>query len=361
MTKLLFDVKNNGLSVSHANSLDLVRIFAALCVLFSHQYALLGEPEPTFFGLQTFGGVGVSVFFFLSGALVSESWIRDPNVGRFFVRRALRIFPGLMAVVFLVAFVVGPLMTTLPLLSYLENGGTWRYLSTAALWVQHFLPGVFVDHPFPGVLNGSLWSLPLEFLCYVTLALVGALNLLRGVRGDIGIGVGILCLIIAVMNFLPDRVQVHLEMVAAFWFGVLFGAVRRQKETKASPSLVLVALVSLPLLFYAITGSRGHERAMVLAFSGGVVFLGMTQTFGSALANRLGDISYGLYIYAFPVQQLVVAAGRKYDWSFAAHLVISLVFTILLAWVSWHVLEKRALRYKPFKVPMANTPVSDSP
>ena len=298
----------------------------------------------------------LSIFFFLSGALVSESWIRDPNLGRFFVRRGLRIFPALIAVVLLVAFVVGPLMTNLPLLSYLESGGTWRYLSTAALWVRHYLPGVFVDHPYPGAVNGSLWSLPLEFLCYVTLAFFGALSLLRSARREVDTCVGVLCLTIVVIILLPDRFQVYFEMVATFWFGALFGSLRR-RGGKGSSELGVIALVLLPLLLYALTGSRGFERAMMLVFSGGLVFLGMVQTFGSSLTNRVGDISYGLYIYAFPVQQLVVAAGRKYDWSFGVHLVISLVFTTLLAWISWHLLEKRALRYKPSRAPKVSMPV----
>lgn len=345
----------SNFSIKHTNSLDLVRIFAALCVLFSHQFPLLGYPEPSFFGWQSFGGAGVSIFFFLSGVLVSESWVRDPNLGRFFLRRGLRIFSALFAVVLVVAFVVGPAMTSQTLMAYFSSGETWRYLGTATLWIQHRLPGVFVDHPFPDSVNGSLWSLPLEFLCYIALA--GALSLLRGSRREIVVGLGVVCLTMAVMRFLPDQFQVYLELVATFWFGALFGSVRRLKEACGSPDLILIALILLSLLLYLTIGSRGFERGMMLIFSGGLVFLGMTQKFGAVLTNRIGDISYGLYIYAFPVQQLVVAAGRKYDWSFALHLVISLVFTTLLAWISWHVLEKRALRYKPSRAPTISAPV----
>lgn len=355
--KVHFDARNCGPSVSHANSLDLVRIFAALCVLFSHQFALLGQPEPSFFGWQSFGGAGVSIFFFLSGALVSESWIRDPNLWRFFVRRGLRIFPALIAVVLLVAFVVGPLMTTLPLSSYLESDGTWRYLSTAALWVRHQLPGVFSDHPYPGVVNGSLWSLPLEFLCYVTLALVGVAGFLRQAGREIASGGAVLCLIVVVMSLLPEPLHVYFELAATFWFGVLFGSLRRFRAVSGSANLTLVALVLFSLVLYSLPGTRGFERVMMLLFSGGLVYLGMTQTVGSSLSNRIGDISYGLYIYAFPVQQLVVAAGRRYEWSFALHLIVSLVFTTLLAWISWHAIEKRALRYKPSSASKVSAPV----
>lgn len=332
---------------SHANSLDFIRIFAALCVLYSHQYVVLGFDEPSFLGWQSFGGAGVSIFFFLSGALVSESWDRDPNIMRFFARRALRIFPALIAVVFFVAFVVGPVMTTQTLASYFSSIETWRYLGTAILWIQHHLPGVFIDHPFSGSVNGSLWSLPLEFLCYLALALVGLSVFGRGSGLAIVAAVSIICLVITGMDLVSSRFQVHLEMVAVFWFGVLFYEVRRQRERSKSFDPWLILPILLPLIYYALTGPRGFERTMMLFFSGGVVCLGMIQVRGASVVERLGDISYGLYIYAFPVQQLVVAAGRGREWPITVHLALSLLLTTFMAWLSWHLLEKRALRYKP--------------
>jgi peptidoglycan/LPS O-acetylase OafA/YrhL len=343
---------------SHANSLDLVRIFAALCVLYSHQYVMLGYQEPSFLGWQTFGGAGVSIFFFLSGALVSESWIRDPNLTRFFARRALRIFPALIGVVFLLAFVVGPVMTTRTLTSYFSSSETWRYLATAILWIHHQLPGVFADHPFSESVNGSLWSLPLEFLCYVALALVGLLVFGRGEYGRIVATGGVLCVVIAVMNLVSSRFQIHLEMVATFWFGVLFYGLRRRRERHRFLDPALLVMILLSLLFYACTGPRGIERTMMLFFSGGLVFLGMALALGASLTNRLGDISYGLYIYAFPVQQMVAAGGKGHDWPFAVHLTLSLILTTILAWLSWHLLEKKALRYKPPNLKVIGSPVA---
>lgn len=351
-------MKNDASGGHRANSLDLVRIFAALCVLYSHQYVMLGYQEPSFFGWQTFGGAGVSIFFFLSGALVSESWIRDPNMARFFARRALRIFPALIGVVFLLTFVVGPVMTALTLTAYFSGSETWQYLGTAFLWIHHQLPGVFADHPFSDSVNGSLWSLPLEFLCYVALALVGSLFFGRGANWEIVATVGFLCVVITVMNLVSSRFQIHLEMVATFWFGVLFYGIWRRRERRWSLDSALLVLILLPLFLYVFTGPRGIERTMMLGFSGSVVFLGMTQALGASLTERLGDISYGLYIYAFPVQQLVVAGGRGHDWPFAVHLALSLVLTTSLAWLSWHLLEKKALRYKPSNLRMIGLPAA---
>ena len=159
-----------SVDLSHAsytkNSLDLLRLVAATLVLYSHQHVLTGLAEPSFFGWNTFGGAGVTIFFFLSGLLVWSSWERDPDARRFFMRRSLRIFPALWVVVLASVFLLGPALSSLSVPEYFSASATWRYLSTAILVVHNFLPGVFIDNPYPLAVNGSLWTLPVEFLCY---------------------------------------------------------------------------------------------------------------------------------------------------------------------------------------------------
>ena len=204
------------------NSLDLLRLGAAIMVLYSHQYALLGLAEPAFLGLNSFGGVGVALFFFLSGFLVSASWERDPDIVRFFTRRSLRIFPGLWFVFVLSFFLLGPLLTTLPLDDYFSSTTTWRYLGTAALVSSNVLPGVFADNPMPLVINGSLWSLPVEFLCYGTVAALGLMPRVITMNRDVSLGVALVGVMVAA-TYGPPIIGVslwpHLEMVAMFWWG----------------------------------------------------------------------------------------------------------------------------------------------
>ena len=247
------------------NSFDLLRLCAAALVLYSHQHALLGLAELELLGWTTFGGVGVSIFFFLSGLLVWSSWARDPDLKRFFIRRSLRIFPALWFVVLVTVLVLGPIFSNLTAADYFASFEAWRYLSTALLVVWRGLPGVFADNPFPLAVNGSLWTLPVEFLCYVSVALVGSISLVR-------------------------------------------------RDGLMALSLVLVA-----------------QRV----------------PWGSWVTDRLGDLSYGMYIFAFPVQQIVVELGRNRGWTFATHLSLSFVATSVLVYLSWHVLEKRALLFKP--------------
>jgi peptidoglycan/LPS O-acetylase OafA/YrhL len=334
------------------NSLDLLRLVAASWVLYSHQHALMGQAEPLFFGWTTFGGAGVTIFFFLSGMLVWSSWVRDADVRRFFVRRSLRIFPALWFVVAVSVFLIGPVFSTLGLMDYWGNSLTWRYLSTALLVVRHSLPGVFSDNPYPASVNGSLWTLPVEFLCYFTVAALGCVPWSsRRVRIALG-----LCFSVLLASFAPQvlglRFVPHFEMIATFWAGVYYSGVIQSHEAEKSTHVLMSqamawGLGALALLGFAFLSDRGLERTAMLACAAVLVQLAFKLSAGAKLTDRLGDLSYGVYIFAFPVQQIVVHWGRGSDWSFGVSLAMSFVLTGVLAFASWHLLEKQALRFKP--------------
>src|SRR5689334_3389618 len=117
--------------MKHDNAFDVLRLFAALTVIFGHAFRLTGEIGPSFAGTGV-ATTGVKVFFVISGYLVAQSWMRDPNPARFLRRRLLRIMPGLVAVVALTAFVLGPLVTRLPLPAYFADARTLLYLANIA-------------------------------------------------------------------------------------------------------------------------------------------------------------------------------------------------------------------------------------
>ncbi len=329
------------------NSLDLLRLMAATLVLYSHQFALLGATEPSFFGWNTFGGAGVTIFFFLSGMLVWSSWDRDQVWRRFFYRRALRIFPALWVAVTLTVLLLGPLVSTLSWQHYFGSMETWRYFTTAALVNQHNLPGVFTENLYPRVVNGSLWTLPVEFLCYVSVALVGSL---RAVPKGVMIAVNLL-MVMMLASVGPlltgERFLPHFEMIAVFWWGVLYGYWTKASSQMTRDSKVVLFLVMLAFLLFAFVGERGFDRVAMLACAACLVHIALKVTAGARLTDPLGDLSYGMYIFAFPIQQLVVFWGHKQNWSWGLHFGLSLLGTSLLAYASWHLVESRALRYKP--------------
>jgi len=159
------------------NRFDILRLLAAWLVLFSHCYPLGGrassEPLTRTAGIDTLGGVGVAIFFVLSGYLVTLSLERSPHLLEFARRRILRIYPALMTICLLSVVLLGPLLTTLPQTTYWHQRLTWSYLLTASAWIIQFpLPGVFADNPLPSAVNGSRWSPPYEITCYLVLALL---------------------------------------------------------------------------------------------------------------------------------------------------------------------------------------------
>jgi peptidoglycan/LPS O-acetylase OafA/YrhL len=328
------------------NSFDLLRLFAAALVLYSHQHALLGLVEPELFNWTTIGGVGVSIFFFVSGFLVWLSWARDPDLKRFFIRRSLRIFPALWFVVLITVLVLGPIFSRLAPADYFASFESWRYLSAALLVVWRGLPGVFAGNPLPSAVNGSLWTLPVEFLCYVSVALVGCISLApRKWLIALSLGLAVLAAAFGPL-LLGTRFVPHLEMVAFFWWGVMYGYVQKRPEAELKS---WAAGIGLAFMAFLVLGSHGVERTGMLAFAVALVVTAQHVSWGSRVTDRLGDLSYGMYIFAFPVQQIVVELGRDRGWTFATHLSWSFLVTIALAYMSWHALEKRALRFKPHR------------
>lgn len=332
----------------HTNSLDALRLVAAGMVLYSHQFALLGLPEPLFTPWNSFGDAGVAIFFFLSGCLVWNSWSRDPNPQRFFKRRALRIFPALWVLCLVSVLVLGPLVSVLPVGAYFGTVDTWRYLGTAVLVSSKTLPGLFPQNAFPFVVNGSLWTLPVEFLCYVSVAIVG-LVAVGWAHARFSAGAIVSAAVLAVVLLASYGSQVtgphfipHLEMVALFWFGALYGHC-----LSTPPHRAVWVMAAMAVAAYALLGPRSMERAVLLLCAGLLVHVAGQTSAGARLTEPLGDLSYGVYIFAFPVQQIGVHVGRGLGWGVHTHLAISGLATLVLAYLSWHAVEKPALRFKP--------------
>jgi len=150
-----------------SNNFDFVRLLAATLVFLSHQHVLTGHGELLLLPGLSAGAVGVGVFFAVSGFLVTQSWMRDPHLVRFAVKRLLRIWPGLAVAVFLTVFVVGSAATSLPLGDFLSSRATYDYFNILRFKIYYVLPGVFEGNPYPRGVNGSLWTIPIEVQWYV--------------------------------------------------------------------------------------------------------------------------------------------------------------------------------------------------
>lgn len=332
-------------AVQKSNNLTFVRVFAALMVLYSHAFVFLGHPPPLFLGIISVGPLGVWIFFSMSGYLIMQSWMLDPNLWRFFAKRALRIFPALVVCVVLSLFVLGPVLTTLDLSTYLRHPTTWAYLDNIFMYITFQLPGVFVGNHHSNAVNGSLWSLPVEFFMYGLVAVVGFLKAPRWVWPFMGVLVVLLAQIWAISPgkaFIMYGTDLRQVAICGSFF-ILGAAVYRYQLERF---LTLSTVGSLTLLWLCLSAVPD-----VFVLSGWFILPFITLGFGLAQGACLSklsshDYSYGIYIYAFPVQQTWVHFYPQQ--TLAEHLILATLTTVGLAALSWHLVEKRALKLKPF-------------
>lgn len=324
------------------NGFDHVRLFAAVLVLVSHHFALWGRPEPHAL-FDSYGGVGVAIFFGLSGYLVSQSFSADPNAARFMARRLLRILPGLAGCVLACALVLGPLLTTLSLQDYLLHPQTREFvLMNLGLRPAFGLPGVFADARLGPVVNGSLWTLPFEVAAYLLMAALGTLLRPRLLRW----ACPLLCaaafaLMLAWKPAEPvvawDNDLRHLPRFFAYF---LFGATAALAGGRWLQPRWMLALAAALVL--APHDAARQLLAILLTLSL-AIHLGR-----SPVAERFAlrhDRSYGVYLYAFPVQQLVISqCGVLGFWPTMA---LALAVTWGCAGLSWRLIEAPMLRFKP--------------
>ena len=330
------------------NNFDFLRVAAAFAVLLSHQYALSGRPEPLvqFLG-SSWGGLGVLVFFAISGYLVAGSWQHDPHLARFAARRLLRIWPGLAVACLLVALVLGPIVSDLGARNYFRSPLLRDYLEVLGLWqFKAQLPGVFAHNPIPGSANGSLWTIPIEVGCYLALAGVGALGLLRRTGLALVLFAGVCIWFFGFFRVGYDQpIRMTLQMGIVFFAGACCWLLRPWWQSRR----LAVGLVATVLVL-AAWHAGWPEPAFTLGLPVAVVALGTASTPVLRSFGRWGDVSYGLYIFAYPVQQTVIALTEN-RWTVPAGAALATVVTLVLAFLSWHLVEKRALAFKPRAAP----------
>ena len=331
------------------NSLNLMRLMLALLVLVSHGYLYLsGTPDGEPLSLSTghaLGEYAVQAFFILSGLMVAQSFCRSRSALDFAVARGLRIFPALIVCVTLSALLLGPFVTTLSLRDYFTNGGVALYVAkTLSLSTgMAGLPGAFEDNPLSGGVNTSLWTLKYEVICYIALAAAGLAGMFEA-RWR-GIVMAALAAFIALVFYNPP-VEAELFTFAdnIRYFSVFFGAGVLAYLTR--DRLILSGFLIAPLfaMFLATRFGAASEIGSAL-FLGYLALWASTKPFGPlrAFANR-SDLSYGVYIYAGPVQQTLIhfAPGLAP----ATLTIAAMLITAPLAMASWTIVERPASRLR---------------
>jgi peptidoglycan/LPS O-acetylase OafA/YrhL len=329
------------------NNFDALRLVAATLVILSHSWALTGsvvDPVVALTGGRLYAGeLGVWIFFAMSGYLVTDSYRNRRSVVAFLEARALRIYPAfLVAIVF--GIVVGALVTTLPLHAYFADANTWRYLYRNLVFdLRYELPGVFPTNPYPRAVNGSIWTLPGEAFMYLFVAALGVTTLLWHRRACGFVLAALIATIAAEPLIVTGVPRIGSPLYALPAISFLTGMLMLlYRERVVLHGAVIVALVALVLIAAPHVPSAVPLYACVVGAY--VTFYLAFHRVRVPIPERIGDVSYGLYVYAFPMQQFVVWLDPGIGpWRLFA---IAFPPTFALAWLSWHFVERPALSLK---------------
>lgn len=338
---------------AHHNNFDFLRLLFASFVIFTHSFALLGHLESDPFHALTervLSEIGVCGFFSISGYLIHQSLERSSSWISFIRKRALRIFPGLAVAVLFSALVLGLAVTTLPPATYLSHKDTWLYIADNVLLLPRHLtlPGVF-EHNYETAVNGSLWTLRYEVLFYVLLSLL--------FRTPAAVKKVILPLVFLLLLTGFTLIHYHWVTLPGGWLkfalyistlggyfvaGALLSLYSDRVQQNKRPLLLISSIVFVASLCF------WHQPLTIpglIAFPVMVITSGLHYTPALQLSRYTGDISYGTYIYAYPLQQaLIVWLQPQGAW-------VLMLASFPLAWLagllSWRFVEKRFLKRKP--------------
>ncbi|WP_426060959.1 acyltransferase family protein [Hymenobacter sp. B1770] len=358
----LYPSENN-----YKNNFDFSRVVLATIVVFCHCYviydgSLLREPLWRLSNHQlTLGTFAINFFFVISGFLISQSWDRSRNLPYFLKKRFLRIYPGFIFVCLACAFLFAPLGRTLPTtITEYWSSIDFKHFALRTLTLREpILPETYKTLPYPGSINGSLWSISYEFICYIIIpvcALVGAFQQ----RGRVLL-IFLVVLLINVVDYkayylrgpyaplgfglMPQYFQVYspkwltlIHLLLPFVAGMCFYTYRQY-----IPRSIYLVAFSIAVLVLTLRWLNFFEIAQSVFGAYVLFYFVFNQKVRLHRFAKYGDFSYGIYLYGWPVQQLVMLYAGHSMGVYGLFLV-SMVIVMPCAAISWFLVEKPFLR-----------------
>lgn len=329
---------------------DHLRIGLALAILLWHSFGLSygsgwTETDPLVLQFRPLLCSLLAMFFALSGFLVIGSAIRLNDLRTFITFRVLRILPALATEISLSALVLGPALTVLPLRDYVADPHFISYFGSLIGWVRFVLPGLFVTNPVPDVVNGALWTVGPEIFCYVMLSLLILTTIFRRPAWMLAFSLVYLAACLVSDVGVPPVITEVLPTKSLVW-GFLAGNLvfhYRYRLPFLGRLAMLAGAGAMTLLAVAQAGGAYavlvYPAVALLAYV--TAFIGLADLPPLPFFHR-GDYSYGIYIFGFPMQQMIahfLPAHRVWWVNFGLALPLTLVFAVL----SWHLIEKPVL------------------
>ena len=342
----------SGELARHKNNFNLLRFSLAMLVLLSHSPELIDgnrsrELLSMAFHTVSLGELAVDFFFLLSGYLIVQSWQRALNFHHFLRNRVLRIYPGFIAASLVCALIVAPLAASGSSI-YFAALDPFKLVKTILLLAPPDIPNVFAGQPHPYV-NGSMWTISVEFCCYLLVVAMGLAGAVRNKYAWLTVSVLTLLVFVAQRSgvTLPGVPSYGPRLATHFLIGGCFFLFRQN-----IPLHGFGAIIAAVLLIASMFSWRASEPAIAVAGGYLLFFLAACQNNFVAQFNRLPDISYGLYLYAWPIQKLLIL--HQADISPFSLFMQSAAAALIAGAASWFFVEKPALawKYRAFVPPL---------
>jgi len=339
---------------AQANNFDFIRLALAVLVIYSHSFPLgLGSEQTEPFhvwtnGQMTGGAVAVDLFFIMSGFLITASAERSRTVLGYLKKRVARIYPAFVVSAMLTASIVVPLSS-----ASIVGSSWWMKLGDFVLQTLRLrefdYTGAFTSNPYPAAINGSVWSIQFEFWCYIGVALLMSFGLLRRRAWLLGLFLMSVAVSVGfqvegwvfggkVLGVVLSSPQLWARLLPLYLAGVIFYLYRDRIGMSG-----WLALVSAAMLVLAARIPYGCAALFPFAGTYLVFYLAFAPWLRLHRAGRFGDFSYGTYLYAFPIMQLLMH-GIGHTIAPLLLFVYATPLTLLAAIASWYGVERGFLR-----------------
>jgi peptidoglycan/LPS O-acetylase OafA/YrhL len=344
-----------------SNAFDFIRLFLALAVVVYHStlyYEGVVTPDWAYYPISGWkfnqthlGEIAVHGFFVISGFLITASMLRSVTVGDFFKKRFVRLYPGFITAIFLTAFAFAPLMAIFQGKINFGSLQNWSLLTKEAL--TYFFRNMFVEIQVKSVplvqpwdINGSLWTLWQELRAYALVAFLFAIGWLQKRNIVLGIALATNLLYFACTKILHLRDIFDtifydfrfLSLIVYFLSGVIFYLYF--DKIKWNWRLFIFSILGI------IVGVAGNIGGLLFPVCGGYAILFLSQIIPIRdLSKRIGDYSYGVYIYSTPIQLAMFYSGY-FKSGMLIYTIVAIILSLFAGFLSWNFVEKRFLKHR---------------
>ena len=337
------------------NNFNIIRLLAAFMVISGHMGHIMGTGRPVLMG-QEVHTLGVKIFFLIGGYLITKSYESDHSIVKYAIKRFFRIWPPLVVSVLITALFIAPFFSTYSISDYYKDPLlVYHCVRNIMLYPIFALPGVYTNNPLPNTVNGSLWSLPVEVMMYVWVPII--VLIVFGKKEKINfilmLFITAISCVMQIMHVLYFQ-NVHLiiygsdlaqamDLIPFYLIGMLFTFKYLKKYLNIQVAVLLLIIcssITVPFEYgYLLTYTVFPYIVFSIAFA-------KNPFFGSKIPTRKWEISYGLFLFGFPIQQSVesLVIENNIQLDFIVELLISLSLTVVLAFLLHNFIEENVVR-----------------